>query len=163
MQQQPVHDMSVLLITHDLGVVAELAQRAVVMYAGKIAECADVVDIFERPAHPYTAGLLLSVPKVDAVRQELRPIKGSVPDALRFPSGCRFHPRCLFRMPICPKEEPPLGARPAPGQLAACFYTEEQPDANLLTESVSRSLEAETNRNPIEENEPPESAGEESA
>jgi peptide/nickel transport system ATP-binding protein/oligopeptide transport system ATP-binding protein len=126
--------MSVLLITHDLGVVAELAQRVVVMYAGKVAERGDVLSIFERPKHPYTAGLFLSIPELEGTRDKLLPIAGSVPDALAFPSGCRFHPRCPYRLEPCPKQQPALVEHGSAGgeQLAACHYTEQHPQADLL-------------------------------
>jgi oligopeptide/dipeptide ABC transporter ATP-binding protein len=121
--------MSILLITHDLGVVAELAQRVVVMYAGAIVEDAAVLDLFDRPRHPYTA--------VDAEPGALRPIEGSVPDALRLPGGCRFHPRCRFAMARCAVEAPPLiaGAVAAGSALphrSACWLTEADPSLDLL-------------------------------
>jgi peptide/nickel transport system ATP-binding protein len=130
-------DMAILLITHDLGIVAELAQRVVVMYAGAVVEEAAVPDLFQRPRHPYTAGLLRSVPRLDAGDQALRPIAGSVPDALHLPGGCRFHPRCPFAIPRCEAEEPPLAARGAdaaapPPHRAACWVTEAQPTLDLL-------------------------------
>jgi len=129
--------MSILLITHDLGVVAETAHRVVVMYAGQIAERATALGLFARPRHPYTAGLFQSLPRLDREDNELRPIEGSVPDALNPPSGCRFHPRCPFAMPICREQVPPLNARApegAPEHVSACFYVDQNPQADLLAE-----------------------------
>ncbi len=105
--------MSVLLITHDLGVVAETAHRVVVMYAGKVVEQAGVEELFAGPRHPYTVGLLGSLPKLDGVGERLTPIEGNVPDARQMPSGCRFHPRCPLAQPRCESEEPPLEGEPA--------------------------------------------------
>ncbi|AQQ08967.1 Stage 0 sporulation protein KD [Sedimentisphaera cyanobacteriorum] len=87
-------NMSILLITHDLGVVAENADRVVVMYASKVVEKAGAKDIFDSPKHPYTKGLMQSLPKLGEKRGRLDTIKGAVPDPLEFPSGCKFHPRC---------------------------------------------------------------------
>ena len=129
--------MSVLLITHDLGVVAELAQRVVVMYAGAIVEEASVMDLFDRPRHPYTAGLLRSVPSFDAEAEAPRPIAGSVPDALHLPGGCRFHPRCPVAMARCEAEEPRLEAiaaaagSPLPHR-SACWVVEADASLDLL-------------------------------
>jgi oligopeptide/dipeptide ABC transporter ATP-binding protein len=128
--------MSILLITHDLGVVAETADRVVVMYAGKIAERASVEDLFERPRHPYTAGLFQSLPRLDREVEELSPIEGNVPDALSPPPGCRFHPRCAFVMQICREQEPELNERGGTSgepHTSACFYVDQNPDADLLT------------------------------
>jgi peptide/nickel transport system ATP-binding protein len=101
--------MSLVLITHDLAVVAENAQRVLVMYAGRIVEKASVRDLFARPAHPYTRGLLDSIPKSgDPVRQRLRAIEGIVPDLRALPSGCRFADRCPMRIERCTLEEPEL-------------------------------------------------------
>jgi oligopeptide/dipeptide ABC transporter ATP-binding protein len=127
--------MSILLITHDLGVVAETAHRVVVMYAGAVAERASTTALFERPRHPYTAGLFLALPRRDDGDEPLRPIAGSVPDALKLPPGCRFHPRCPFAMPVCREREPPLVERAAPGEaphLSACFYVDQHPGADLV-------------------------------
>jgi peptide/nickel transport system ATP-binding protein len=106
---QAEFDMSVLLITHDLGVVAEVADRVVVMYAGKVMERADVYDLFERPSHPYTRALLDCLP---GRGRELASIEGSLPSATDPPDGCRFHPRCPHAIPACREgDQPPL--RPA--------------------------------------------------
>jgi oligopeptide/dipeptide ABC transporter ATP-binding protein len=99
--------MAVLLITHDLGVVAETADRVAVMYAGQVVEYCDVGGVFRRPLHPYTAGLLASLPKLGAKRATLRVIPGNVPNPAHFPKGCRFHPRCPVAQPRC-LENPPV-------------------------------------------------------
>ena len=99
--------MSVLFITHDLGVLAGIANRVAVMYGGKIVEEGEVRAIFERPAHPYTQGLLRAVPHIDRPTAQLRGIPGAVPTATEWPSGCRFHPRCSQRIDRCSTETPP--------------------------------------------------------
>jgi oligopeptide/dipeptide ABC transporter ATP-binding protein len=125
--------MAVLLITHDLGVVAETAHRVAVMYAGRVVEEAPVLELFERPRHPYTAGLLRSRPRLDVGGGKLVPIEGSVPDALHVPPGCAFHPRCPHALERCRREDPPLvtdGAR-----RFACWVTAERPELDLLAGS----------------------------
>jgi oligopeptide/dipeptide ABC transporter ATP-binding protein len=107
--------MAVLLITHDLGVVAGHADRVVVMYAGKIVETADTTALFDRPVHPYTEGLLAAVPRIDAPRSRLHAIPGQVPAATAWPVGCRFHPRCPYAWDKCVAEEPPLLETGDPG------------------------------------------------
>ncbi len=128
--------MSILLITHDLGVVAETAHRVVVMYAGSVVEQAVVQELFDRPRHPYTAGLLHSIPKLEEACAELQPIEGNVPDALDFPSGCKFHPRCPHVMQRCRREAPPVidhaGRAGAAPHLGACWLVAEHPDVDLL-------------------------------
>ncbi|KDR95878.1 peptide/nickel transport system ATP-binding protein [Peptoclostridium litorale DSM 5388] len=99
---------SILIITHDLGVVAEMAERVIVMYAGKVIESATVREIFKNPKHPYTMGLLSSMPSMDAKRERLTTIEGSVPRPTEFPKGCRFNPRCNFAREVCQNYEPPL-------------------------------------------------------
>lgn len=99
---------AVLLITHDLGIVAEHCQKVAVMYAGKIVERGDVYALFARPLHPYTRALLGALPRADVRKRRLESIPGSVPDLLSPPSGCRFHPRCGQCIPRCSEEEPPL-------------------------------------------------------
>mgnify|MGYP001551884755 CR=1 FL=1 len=103
---QSEFNTSVLLITHDLGVVAEMAERVAVMYAGRIMEVADVVSIFETPLHPYTRGLIASVPVVGEIRDRLDTIPGNVPNLINLPEGCRFADRCSKCMDICTKREP---------------------------------------------------------
>jgi len=102
---------SIMLITHDLGIVAETAARVVVMYAGNVVEEADVYAIFEQPLHPYTVGLLESIPKLDpqaAKQNRLQEIRGTVPMPSHLPNGCHFHPRCPKCRDICRTETPPL-------------------------------------------------------
>ena len=133
--------MSIVLITHDLGVVAETADRVVVMYAGNVVERAGVKSLFARPRHPYTAGLFLSLPSLEEGGGTLRPIEGAVPDAMNLPNGCRFHPRCPFAMPVCRERQPELTAREASDDephRSACFYVDEHPDADLLELSRKR-------------------------
>jgi oligopeptide/dipeptide ABC transporter ATP-binding protein len=100
--------MAVLLITHDLGVVAETADRVAVMYAGQVVEYCDVDAAFHRTLHPYTAGLLASLPRLGDKRATLRVIPGNVPNPARFPPGCRFHPRCPVAQDRCRSQEPPV-------------------------------------------------------
>ena len=99
---------AILLISHDLGLVAEMAQRVIVMYAGKIVEEAPVEALFADPRHPYTRGLLASIPSLTGERGRLSVIEGSVPRPGSFPAGCRFHPRCPVARAECSSEEPPL-------------------------------------------------------
>jgi peptide/nickel transport system ATP-binding protein len=105
-QLQQQENMSILLITHDLGVVAEMCDRVVVMYAGRVVEEANVFDLFESPKHPYSRGLIGSVPKIGTKREKLDSIKGNVPDPSNMPKGCKFAPRCKDAMPICLEKEP---------------------------------------------------------
>lgn len=112
---------AIMLITHDLGVVAEVCERVNVMYAGQIVETGSANDIFHNPQHPYTVGLLNSVPQLGPqVKEPLVPIPGLPPDLLEPPIGCRFRPRCRFRQEKC-EESPPL-AEVAPGQYARCWF-----------------------------------------
>ena len=99
---------STLLITHDLGVVAELCDRVAVMYAGNIVELADVKELFANPLHPYTQGLMRAIPMIDRRIERLETIPGSVPDLIYPPTGCRFHPRCPFAFEKCKLEKPDL-------------------------------------------------------
>ena len=112
--------MAILIITHDLGVIAELADEVIVMYAGKIVESAPVSAIFNDPQHPYTIGLLGSIPRLDVARERLSTIEGTVPSPARQPAGCRFAPRCPFSQPRCHAEPPPL-RNMAPGHQVACW------------------------------------------
>ena len=114
---------AVIMITHNMGVVAGLCTRVIVMYAGQIVEQGTVEQIFANPQHPYTWSLLRSMPRVDAVRHErLRSIEGIAPDLLHPPAGCRFHPRCPFRIEKCYTDEPVLEEH-GPDNLAACWVT----------------------------------------
>ena len=101
-------DASILLITHHLGLVAEMCDRVAVMYAGSVVETAPTRDAFYAPAHPYTVGLLKSIPSLDGKRGELPVIPGRVPDLVETPTGCRFHPRCAYAQPVCSVEKPPM-------------------------------------------------------
>ncbi len=112
--------MSILIITHDLGVIAELVDEVVVMYAGKVAEKAPVHALFEDPQHPYTIGLLGSIPRLDVERERLATIEGMVPSPANLPAGCRFAPRCPFADGRCHGEPPPLREL-GPGHLVACW------------------------------------------
>lgn len=112
--------MSILLITHNLGVIAETAETVAVMYAGKIVEYTSVEKLFSEPKHPYTVGLFNSLPKIERKKGKLAVIPGNVPNPLYFPSGCRFHPRCPQVMDACRKKKPPLKEVES-GHEAACF------------------------------------------
>jgi peptide/nickel transport system ATP-binding protein len=116
--------MSVLLVTHDLGVVANMASHVAIMYASKIAEYGSVKDIFSNPRHPYTLGLFTSIPLIGAKKQNLYVIPGSVPNPLAFPEGCKFWPRCLFAEEKCKVDEPLLEAVNGEGHKAACHFKE---------------------------------------
>jgi len=111
---------AIILITHDLGVIAELADDVIVMYAGKVVERCAVPRLFAEPQHPYTIGLLGSIPRLDLEQERLSAIEGFVPDAAAMPEGCRFHPRCPFSIEKCRQEEPAL-AEIAPNHFAACW------------------------------------------
>ncbi len=112
--------MAIVLITHDLGVVAEMADEVAVMYAGRVVERAPATALFDDPQHPYTLGLLGSVPRLEENRERLLAIEGSVPSAASLPPGCRFHPRCVFGAPACTEAQPPLRSL-APSHEAACI------------------------------------------
>jgi peptide/nickel transport system ATP-binding protein len=115
--------MAVLLITHAMGVVAEVAQRVVVMYAGKVIEEAPAAELFAHPRHPYTQGLIRSIPRIDTAavhKVRLEAIGGTVPKLIAPPEGCRFAPRCRYAMPACTAATPPLRAV-APGHKVACI------------------------------------------
>ena len=115
---------SIVFITHDLGTVAEIADRVHVMYAGKIVEKAPVVELFASPIHPYTAGLLTSRVRREYKGKDLPYIEGYVPRAYEFPEGCRFHPRCPRAMAKCKAVQPPE-FEPAQGHTVACWLPEE--------------------------------------
>ncbi|MGC5016788.1 ABC transporter ATP-binding protein [Streptosporangium sp. DT93] len=122
-------DMGLILITHDLGVVADVADRIAVMYGGRIVEHAPVHDIYRAPAHPYAKGLLDSIPRVDLKGQELYAIKGMPPNLLDMPSGCSFHPRCPYRQDNCVTDPPPL-YQIDPARSSACHYWREVLDGS---------------------------------
>jgi oligopeptide/dipeptide ABC transporter ATP-binding protein len=111
---------SLLLVTHDLGLVAQMADRVAVMYAGRIVETAPVERIFTQARHPYTHGLLRSVPRLDAPREELDVIPGTVPDLAALPAGCAFHPRCGRASARCSLERPPVETA-APDHAFVCW------------------------------------------
>jgi oligopeptide/dipeptide ABC transporter ATP-binding protein len=112
---------AIMLITHNMALVASICSRVIVMYAGRIVEQGPVEQIFREPQHPYTWALLRSVPRVDEVRrQRLVSISGMPPDLVRLPPGCKFHPRCAFRVDRCSEDEPPLG-EVGPEQIARCW------------------------------------------
>ncbi|MEU9891806.1 ABC transporter ATP-binding protein [Sphaerisporangium sp. NPDC051017] len=123
-------NMGLILITHDLGVVADVADKIAVMYAGRIVENAPVHDLYKTPAHPYSKGLLDSIPRVDQKGQDLYAIKGLPPNLLDMPSGCAFHPRCPYRRDNCVTDVPPLyeisGTRGS-----ACHYYREVLDGSV--------------------------------
>ena len=135
-QLQQDFDTSIILITHDLGVVAEVCDDVVVMYSAKVAEHAQVDEIFERPQHPYTWGLMGSLPRLDVVVDRLQQIPGQPPSLLNPPKGCRFHPRCPYTMTVCKEKVPEL--LPVPGAAdhqQACHLdpaTKEREAAKLL-------------------------------
>ncbi|TKA08945.1 ABC transporter ATP-binding protein [Actinacidiphila oryziradicis] len=124
-------NMGLILITHDLGVVADVADKIAVMYAGRIVETAPVHELYKRPAHPYTKGLLQSIPRLDQKGQELYAIKGLPPNLLRVPVGCAFNPRCEVATDICRTEVPvlhPVTERDGselPGRGSACHHWKE--------------------------------------
>jgi len=116
---------SVLLITHDMGIVAETCDRVGVMYAGNIIEVSETKALFEKPLHPYTRGLLRAIPKLHKDVKNLETIPGSVPNLIYPPSGCRFHPRCPFKMEVCDKEFPPM-LEIESGHSVACYLYPEK-------------------------------------
>jgi len=126
--------MAVLLITHDLGVVAETADRVAVMYAGQVVEYCDVQSAFRKTRHPYTAGLLDSLPKLGVEQDTLRVIPGNVPNPVRFPKACRFHPRCPVAIDKCRTEDPPLTA--VGPHLSRCWRAEEVAQGLIKTVPV---------------------------
>ena len=121
-------DVAILMITHNLGVVARYADRVNVMYAGKIVERASARELYANPRHPYTLGLLRSVPRLDEPRRaKLRPIPGQPPDLSRLPAGCSFAPRCAYVVDRCRAEVPPLAELSA-DHLSACWLSRDLPD-----------------------------------
>lgn len=118
---QEEFQIAIILITHDLGVIAKVAHRVAVMYAGKIVEHADVEGVFSSPLHPYTKGLLESMLKLTEARPSLPVIEGLVPDAVELPPGCRFHPRCREAVPICREKEPDLKGLDGDEHLVRCW------------------------------------------
>lgn len=121
---QEERQMGLILITHDLGVVANVADKIAVMYAGRIVERADVYDLYRQPGHPYTKGLLESIPRLDQKGQQLAAIGGLPPNLMRIPDGCAFNPRCKFAQDVCREDRPAL-LEVAPGRESACHFAEE--------------------------------------
>jgi oligopeptide transport system ATP-binding protein len=129
---QTENNMGLILITHDLGVVADVADKIAVMYAGRVMEAADVYEIYARPGHPYTKGLLESLPRIDAAGERLNAIPGLPPSLTDMPPGCPFSPRCLYATDLCRNEMPEL--LPIVGEhTSACHYREEMHRGNLQT------------------------------
>jgi len=124
--QEETH-AATILITHDLGLIAEMAQRVVVMYAGHVVEVGDVETIFHAPRHPYTLGLMNSLPRLEADESRLEPIPGQPPSLLNVPPGCPFHPRCKLSQDraVCREQNPPLEAIDHPSHLSACHFKHE--------------------------------------
>jgi oligopeptide/dipeptide ABC transporter ATP-binding protein len=130
-------DKTILLITHNIGLVAELSDRLAVMYAGRVVELGSVYDVFDNPQHPYTRGLLKSVPNIRLDDdEELYKMPGEPPNLTHPPSGCRFHPRCPEVMPICSQIAPSL-EETAPSHLVNCWLYQEHPEKETLTTAVS--------------------------
>jgi oligopeptide/dipeptide ABC transporter ATP-binding protein len=117
--------MGVVLITHDLGVAAEVADQVAVMYAGRIVETGAAEDVLTDPRHPYTAGLLASLPTEGAAERRLEPIRGAPPSLSRVPVGCAFHPRCPHMAPVCVEAVPPLIAVGDGSRRSACVRVAE--------------------------------------
>ena len=118
-QLQKEFGMSIVLITHDLGVVADMTQNMLVMYGGEVVEYGATLQLFQHPKHPYTVGLLRSIPRLDETVEKLNVIQGTVPSLDSMPAGCRFCPRCERAMERCRKEKPPLLERD--GQKVRCW------------------------------------------
>ncbi len=117
-------NIAMMIITHDISVVAEVGEKIGVMYAGKLFEYGSIKEIFEKPANPYTIGLLSAFPSIKGPRRKLRSIPGSPPDLANPPAGCRFHPRCAFAQEVCKYAEPPM-VEVAPGHLSHCHFAKE--------------------------------------
>ncbi len=136
--------MSVVLITHDMGVAAQLADQVVVMYAGSVVEVAPVTAFFSRPGHPYSLGLVQAVPRVDAPRARRLPaIPGSVPEAADRPPGCAFQTRCPVKLAVCEREQPPLtapGPSSGPQHLVACHRSAELLGGGLTVWSAAAAV-----------------------
>ena len=134
---------AIIMITHDLGVVAEIADDVEVMYAAKVVEQAEVHDLFQRPQHPYTWGLMGSLPRLDANVERLTQIPGQPPSLLRPPAGCRFHPRCPYVMEVCKTTEPALVPTQRDAEhLQACHLDEETKEreaAKLLAATMAET------------------------
>ncbi len=144
---------SMLLITHDLGVVAETCDKVALMYAGNIVEYGNLVDIFDNTAHPYTQGLFNSLPSLDADVERLRPIRGLMPDPANLPSGCAFHPRCPYADELCSKETPELREL-TPGHFCRCHHSDKDvplyfPDVRINEMAYQRGYDVSNPGNDI--------------
>jgi peptide/nickel transport system ATP-binding protein len=119
--------LTIIYVSHDMAVHAELADRMGIMYAGEVMEVSNTLDIFKRPLHPYTQGLIKSIPRIGGPRERLEGIPGLAPSPLAWPAGCKFHPRCPFAMDICKQQAPRL-REVEPGRLVSChLYNEGAP------------------------------------
>jgi len=129
--------VSILAITHNIALVAEMADRIAVMYAGNLVELGEITRIFDKPLHPYTQGLLASVPTIDIhARKELYKMPGEPPNLSRPPTGCRFHPRCPMAMPICSRIRPEL-KEVSPGRWVHCWLYQDHPEKQEETIKVA--------------------------
>ena len=127
---------SMLLITHDLGVVAETCDKVAIMYAGEIVEHGTLEDIFERTAHPYTVGLFNSLPSLDEDVERLKPIRGLMPDPSNLPAGCKFHPRCPYADEMCQTQEPSL-REIGPGHICRCHHSDQSVPMYFPDEAIN--------------------------
>ena len=118
-------DMSIIMITHDLGIVYDFCDRVVVVYTGEVVESAPVKALFQEPLHPYTEGLIGALPRLGRPTERLEAIEGMVPDAGEMPQGCHFHPRCKYATDRCRREHPPLTTLPD-GRQVRCFRGEDR-------------------------------------
>ncbi|MCD8374148.1 MAG: ABC transporter ATP-binding protein [Oscillospiraceae bacterium] len=134
LQQQ--YNTSMILITHDLGVVAETCDRVAVIYAGEIVEMADKYELFKHPLHPYTNGLFASLPDMAAGKARLNPIEGLPPDPSSLPQGCKFHPRCKFATELCKQEVIPM-TEAAPGHYCRCCHVQESAADGIFSGNAS--------------------------
>ena len=141
-QLQEERQMAIIMITHDLGVVAEVADDVVVMYGGQVVEHARVDDLFYRPRHPYTWGLLSSLPRLDLEVERLAQIPGQPPSLLNPPSGCRFHPRCSFTMDVCRSDVPQLVQFGEGSHLQRCWLDDETKERESARTVASLQQEA---------------------
>ncbi len=138
--QEETH-AATILITHDLGLIAEMADRVVVMYGGKVVEVGTVDDIFHAPRHPYTLGLMMSLPRLDRDLKRLLPIPGQPPSLIALPTGCSFHPRCRMSQgrATCRDTVPELVSVDGTGQLSACHFHSEVPE-ELVREATALGI-----------------------
>ncbi|WP_312094988.1 ABC transporter ATP-binding protein [Niallia sp.] len=130
-------DTAIILITHDLGVVAEMVDRVIVMYAGQVVEQGEVFELFADPKHPYTKGLMKSTPKINELKEELQAIRGTVPTPSDMPKGCRFHPRCPYAMEKCIQQEPNISELKVNYQVRCWLHEEGEVVLNELEERTA--------------------------